>query len=91
MHSACALPLPLLLMHNLPKLVISHVHTKREVETSVAPVHQLELAKLDKVGVFGVPFGHNAVHLVLQLDLLRMLVGRIPLGHASLALGEGDP
>lgn len=73
------------------ELVVVGVNAGAEEEAGVATVDDLVVAELDEVGlVFLVARRDQAVHLALELDLLVVAVGRVPLGETCLAsAGEG--
>lgn len=71
------------------ELVVVDVDAGAEEEAGVAAVHDLVVAVLHEVGlVLLVARGHEAVHLALELDLLLVAVGGVPLGEAGFAPGE---
>ena len=41
------------------EVVVAHIHTDAKVEASVAPIHNLEVAKFYKVGVLGISHRHD--------------------------------
>jgi hypothetical protein len=41
------------------EIVVINIHTDAEVETSIAPVDNLEVSKLHKVRVFRITYSHN--------------------------------
>lgn len=69
------------------QLVVVRVYARAEEEPSIATVDDLGCAaELDKVGLmFLVARGDKAVDLALELDLLVIVVGTVPLGQACLA------
>lgn len=71
------------------ELVVVCVDAGAEEEAGVAAVDDLVVAELDEVGlVLLVAGGDEAVHLALELDLLVVAEGGVPLGEAGLAPGE---
>lgn len=72
------------------ELVVVGVDARAKEEARVPPVDDLVVAELDKVGlVLLVARRHEPVHLALELDLLLVAVGGVPLGQAGLASAEG--
>lgn len=72
------------------ELVVVGVDAGAEEEPRVAAVDDLAVAELDKVGlVLLVPGRDEAVHLALELDLLVVAEGGVPLCEAGLAPGWG--
>jgi len=67
------------------KIVIIDVHTDAEVEAGIATVHNLEVSKLNKVGVFGISHSHNCMNFFYQLLLLFIVKVHVPLGQPGLA------
>lgn len=73
------------------ELVVVCVDAGAEEEAGVAAVDDLVVAELDEVGlVLLVAGGDEAVHLALELDLLVVAEGGVPLGEAGLALSVLD-
>jgi hypothetical protein len=71
------------------ELVIVCIDAGAKEETSVAAVDDLVGAKLDEVGlVFLIALGDQTVDLALELDLLVVAVGGVPLGEAGFAPGR---
>lgn len=72
------------------ELVVVCVDAGAEEEPGVAAVDDLVVAELDEVGlVLLVAGGDEAVDLALELDLLVVAVGGVPLGETGLASGGG--
>jgi hypothetical protein len=70
------------------ELVVVCVDAGAEEEPRVAAVDDLVVAELDEVGlVLLVAGGDEAVDLALELDLLVVAVGGVPLGETGLASG----
>jgi hypothetical protein len=73
------------------ELVVVGVDAGAEEEARVAAVDDLVVPVLDKVGlVLLVARRHESVYLALELDLLFVAVGCVPLGQAGLASGKGE-
>lgn len=71
------------------ELVVVCVDAGAEEEAGVAAVDDLVVAELDKVGlVLLVAGGDKAVDLALELDLLVVAVGGVPLGETGFAPGR---
>ena len=68
------------------ELVVARVDAEGEEEARVAAVDDLVGAELDEVGELAVAARDEAVHLVLDLALVRLLDGHVPLRQARLAL-----
>jgi hypothetical protein len=72
------------------ELVVVCVDAGAEEEAGVAAVDDLVGAELDKVGLVLLVAGRDeAVHLALELDLLVVAVGSVPLGEPGLASVKG--
>lgn len=68
------------------QLVVVGVDAGAEEEASVASVHDLVVAELDKVGLVLLVAGSDeAVDLTLELDLLVVAERSVPLGETGLA------
>ena len=45
------------------QIVVPHINTHTEIQTSVSPVHDLVIPEFHKVRVLGIPYGNTCVHL----------------------------
>jgi len=66
------------------QVVVAHVHTDAKVEAGVPPVDDLEVSKLDKVGVLLITDSDDCMHLLYQLLLLLVVKVHVPLGQPRL-------
>ena len=72
------------------ELVVVGVDAGAEEEAGIPAVDDLVVAELDKVGLVLLVAGrHEAVDFALELDLLVVAVGGVPLGETGLAPGGG--
>lgn len=66
------------------QVVISHVHTNTEVQTSITPVNDLEVPELHKVGVLGIPDSYHSMNFLNQLLFLIIVKLHVPFGQSCL-------
>lgn len=72
------------------ELVVVCVDAGAEEQARVAPVDEFVLPELDEVGLVLLVAGRDeAVNLALELDLLVVAVGSVPLGQAGFASATG--
>ena len=67
------------------EVVVADVDADAKVESRVSSVHDLEVSKLDEVGVFGVADGDAGVHLLDQFLLFVVVEIHVPFGQTSLS------
>jgi len=62
------------------EVVVADVDADAKVESGVSPINDLEIAKLDEVGVFGVSDGDAGVDFFDQLLLFVVVEIHVPFG-----------
>ena len=62
------------------EIVVAHVDADAKVESGVSPINDLEIAKLDEVGVFGVSDRDAGVDFFDQLLLFVVVEIHVPFG-----------
>ena len=67
------------------EIIVADVDADAEIESRVPPVDDLEVSKLDEVGVFGVSDRDAGVDLLDQLLLFVVVEIHVPLGQTSLS------
>ena len=76
------------------EVVVAHVDADAKVESSVSSINDLEIPKLDEVGVFGVSDGDARVDFLDQLLLFVVVEIHVPFGQTSLSravLNQDEP
>jgi len=62
------------------QVVVIDINTNAEVESSVSSIDNLEVSKLNKVGMLGISNGDHSVDFFNQFLLLVIVKIHIPLG-----------